>query len=85
MDYTYFNYCEFDFGSEWTRAKCLDTCKLIKIFFIFIAYWWVMYEIHQLDCFNNKYLLSIPKYLINFKNRKCNKSKKILTAIFILN
>jgi len=31
MDYTKFKYCEFDFGSEWTRAKCLDTCKFIKI------------------------------------------------------
>lgn len=30
MDYTDILYYEFDFGSEWTRAKCLDTCKLIR-------------------------------------------------------
>ncbi len=35
MDYTYFNYCEFDYGSEWTRAECLDTCKLFEIIFYF--------------------------------------------------
>lgn len=28
MDYTQIKYYEFDFGSEWTRAKCLDTCEL---------------------------------------------------------
>jgi len=37
MDYTYFKYYEFDFGSEWTRAKCLDTCELIRIRFYSVS------------------------------------------------
>jgi len=27
MGFTNINYCEFDYGSELTRARCLDTCK----------------------------------------------------------
>jgi len=30
------NSYEFDFGSEWTRAKCLDTCELGINIFLFL-------------------------------------------------
>ena len=28
VDFTNIIYYEFDCGSEWTRAQCLDTCEL---------------------------------------------------------
>jgi len=45
MDYTKISIYEFDFGSEWTRAKSLDTCELVRVSFCnSIVYGWVMHE-----------------------------------------
>jgi hypothetical protein len=42
MDYTNISIYEFDFGSEWTRAKSLDTCELVRVsFFNLLVYGWV--------------------------------------------
>jgi len=43
VDYTKIQNYEFDFGSEWTRAKSLDTCEFDWVsFFNLIVNWWVM-------------------------------------------
>ena len=40
MDFTKINYYEFDYGSELTRARCLDTCKLnLNYFFDSNSVW----------------------------------------------
>ena len=55
VDFTVIFSYEFDFGSEWMRAKPLDTCEFdwVSIFNLIVK-WWVVYLFYPKDCINCK-------------------------------